>query len=588
MKIVTPIEYGQLFNDKPKSVIEYLKGINKSRIIKILVYLINDESNKELKKDVNLFVNNYFSKENKIIKNEILLKLERIKSIDSKNYYITDTVELLKLLEIVLEIEQSDQDFIDDNTAEINIFKAILLENTKLGEKQIHNYQSVKSESKIDKFNNSIIAISIGNWHTINFNILDITALQIHKAVYLFKFLENNNKELLNNYLHSLGCKHWKVYVDTIVRIVMIFIESNSRQLDKSISLKELENKEFLENFLRKFSISNFTSTNNTNYSIFKKQPFIDLGNGVFIPIFYKFVSELIFNSIYFNLKDLNQESTSNQIKNFRQYYTTNFSEKRIFYDILNQIYKNNFNSCITLTEEEFVKFNNNLKSKPDYYLRKGNKTFIFECKDTNIDSKIIDSGNFEEIELALKERLYTKSDGKDAAAIQLLKSILQISSSVVYESNRKIIKEITNIKQTFYPIIIVHNDIYNTPGINKLINSWFEFEVSKHYLNNKTEKLKQTKIKKITLIHIDSLIYYGELLKSKKVLLENMIDDYQKYMASELKSELKGEISISKSNKRTISFSDYIPKYLLKQDIMYRPKNLLNDAMELYKDSDQ
>lgn len=58
-------------------------------------------------------------------------------------------------------------------------------------------------------------------------------------------------------------------------------------------------------------------------------------------------------------------------------------------------------------------------EGEPDFYMRKGNKIFIFEFKDILLDSKTKHSGDYDTIEKELKEQFVLSTIDKHSGKIK-------------------------------------------------------------------------------------------------------------------------------------------------------------------------
>lgn len=146
---------------------------------------------------------------------------------------------------------------------------------------------------------------------------------------------------------------------------------------------------------------------------------------------------------------------------------------------------------------------------------------YLFESKDFLIKAEIKFSYDFFEYEKIYRRSLYEKSKNNKPSN----SAILQLKSNI----ERLILKKMPfdmNYKPKslcIYPIIIVHNQFGNVPGLNNLVNYWFQIELDEL----KQRGFNTDKIRPVTLIDIDSLILYQDLFSDKIVKLELVIDAY-------------------------------------------------------------
>ncbi|MEL1252451.1 hypothetical protein AAEO57_01580 [Flavobacterium sp. DGU38] len=172
-------------------------------------------------------------------------------------------------------------------------------------------------------------------------------------------------------------------------------------------------------------------------------------------------------------------------------------------------------------TSEDFYKkrvADREIDGEPDYYIRHGNTVFLFENKDVLISKAVKSSANIDEINAVLHEKFV--HDGKKAVGIgQLINSIeeivnksFQLDEYVNSENNLNI-----------FPVLIIQDRIFQSPGINYRLNSW--------YLNIVRDKFKDKYepniIKGLTVIDIDTLIVWTPYLKEINNRFEEIISDH-------------------------------------------------------------
>lgn len=202
----------------------------------------------------------------------------------------------------------------------------------------------------------------------------------------------------------------------------------------------------------------------------------------------------------------------------------------------------------------DYIKNEFGIIAEPDYYIRNGNKIFLFESKDILIPSETKVSNDYENISSELKKRLYyeeKRNGGIDnKAVLQLLNNTQKIlRKTAEWDQGYKE----KNIR--IYPIIILHDNIYNCPGINDLVRMWFEEELEKM-----REEYDVSRIENITIINIDVFIVYKDLLQKSEGSLDKMISSYHKYVSEDIAKKARTQEEAIKMYKdRIISFEYYL-----------------------------
>ena len=162
--------------------------------------------------------------------------------------------------------------------------------------------------------------------------------------------------------------------------------------------------------------------------------------------------------------------------------------------------------------------------AEPDHYLRNFDDIFLFEIKDVLIKKEVKVSLSFEDIKKELEDKLYLKKTGKPSAILQLVNSVENIV-------NQKIPFDSPSNKSKIFPILVLTDEIFNTPGINLMLKNWFEEEL----LKSKIDKKHLNRIKPLTIVTTDCLIQMegiGSLSSFKNKLTEY----HKKHLGGKLK----------------------------------------------------
>jgi len=290
--------------------------------------------------------------------------------------------------------------------------------------------------------------------------------------------------------------------------------------------------------FFDYISKHNIDSSDWNELSELMKNPLYRMDNGEYLIIDFYFVLNKFFTGMYHDL--LNYSNTENS--KFHQLYSSDFIEKYLLNNAFNSVFGKNY---IQFNEDKIKSFNvkniNNL-ALPDFYIRNGNKVFIFECKNSLISLNAKLDSKFEKVETDFKNKFY-ESENKNKAAKQLL-NFIKLSNEGKYLFFDKYTK-VNNL--IYYPIIITTDDTLTSLSFNRLINEY----ISKD-LNEVDDKLRK-RIKPITIIHINDLLYRTTNLKK----MDTLIDSYHNHFNN----------SNNKNFDRFISFTNFIEIFVFKRN---------------------
>lgn len=281
------------------------------------------------------------------------------------------------------------------------------------------------------------------------------------------------------------------------------------------INLRNDENYSINQSFLDKLILPESGEITDVEFRKIRSTPMVKVEGEEYLIIYDLFMFEKVFKGLYFVLNSLNSRlPLEHRISNFRSYYGDHFSEKTLLYGTLERVFKDRY---IKYSGEQILQ--KGIDAEPDYYIRNGNKILLIESKDFLIKAEVKNSANYQLIEKEITKKLY-KDGGNKKAVLQLINNIHRLlNKELEFDTNYKE----KNIR--IYPIIVVHDVQCVVPGINTLINGWFDEELIKL----KERGIIVKNVRPITLVSIDALIFNEDILVNKKLDLFQVIDEYHK-----------------------------------------------------------
>ena len=156
----------------------------------------------------------------------------------------------------------------------------------------------------------------------------------------------------------------------------------------------------------------------------------------------------------------------------------------------------------------------------PDYYLRKGNRIFLFECKDAQVAAKKKLSGDYDTIKKAIFEKYVVNSRGHGKGVSQLASVIENKMPLILKEVDKKAPKSVFFV----FPIIVYFDDCFDCEGPNYLLNKEFHrilggFNVSADY-----------EVKDLVMVNIEQLMRLENFFADSKLDLAYLINSYIDY----------------------------------------------------------
>ena len=471
--------------------------------------------------------------------NFIRVFIEHSERKNLKNVKIINKISTLRTIEILLK-KKIKIEKVSHNPE--SLFKLYLIVNDEIAsridfftKKYLTGNRSISNEIRLHLhlgLNQYLINTDLANkklW------VEALKFVQFEKWINTKPELENT----LTRYLEKFNVKTLYELFTLIFRIGQVAISHHKFSIDEQ---------EKGITFFNYISNHNINSSEWNELSEIMKNPLYRMDNGEYLIIDFYFVLNKFFTGMYHDLLNFSNSENSN----FHQVYSSDFIEKYLLGNAINSVFGNKY---IQFNEDKMksykVKNINNL-ALPDYYIRNGNKVFLFECKNSLISLIAKLDSKFEKVETDFKNKFY-ESENKNKAAKQLL-NFINLSNEGKYSFFDTCAK---NNNLIYYPIIITTDDTLTSLSFNNLINEYVIKD-----LNKIDGKLKK-RIKPITIIHINDLLYRTTSLKRLDVL----IDAYHKHFDS----------SKNLYFDRFISFTDYIEIFVFKRKKAIDHKSLEN-----------
>ncbi|MCF6168000.1 hypothetical protein [Lutibacter sp.] len=510
------IKYDAIFpEDEPKEIQEYFQGISRETLLKVGAFFLGFKSNNSQYADPFSFLNMFFSKGNtdlvsKIAKN-LLIHIKE-SNIEKNNYSFFNFSSSLSFFENVFDRAEDVEDSISKELMEENIFKAYLHLNQFYSEKSLLATTSTENLSTERLPASMLLALQLHNFDIENYHLDKLFSTQLIRAILFFEFLKSKEEcnALLIKFYEYFNVNDYKDYLKRLLPLTLSIIKGiNEAQTDILIEKKSDSV------FIDKLTIAIDDTIEDIDFKKIRANPLYKFDEGKYRIISPLFTIEMVFNGLFWKLKSINDSlPKKDKIKNFFDFKTYKFSEKFVLHRVLREYFGNRY---IQIDGDEL---DANYDGAPDYYLRNGKKIFLFESKDIILNANTKQSCDFNIIEKELKLKLYKKEDGTPKAVLQLINNIRKILlMQLGFDNNYK------SKNVVIYPIIVVHNRMFNTGGLNKLLNFWMyeELEILKD------EGLNISNVKPVVLIDIDTLLFHKDLFVSRKLSFERCIIEYQK-----------------------------------------------------------
>lgn len=497
---------------------EELGKLNRTFVVKVVLQILKQI---DILNDVERFCEVFF------VGNEPLKKLfidrysEKFKQLRNNNRETTPSLTVfskhncLELLKIVFSITPNDKGCVDELQCKRTLFDALLILNERI---TVDPECPKDLDSKIRTAYQMLLTLLSYNEYTNNSNAVDFM-IQCYKANVLFDFCDANEtfKTLFQLFLNSLGCSCWKEYVFALSRL-FVLDSGNENNIKCEIvldpqSASYFQDKRVLDGFaIQENDI--IDDSINVDYVKFKEKPIICIENDTYYVIEPFFLASRIYKSIFWELKDKNGQLGVE--KDFFRFYTTEFSERYLFYGVVQNMIKKT--SCKSFSG---ISLEKKMSAPPDYYIRDGNDVYIFEFKDMFFRKEEKVECVYEKVKEHIEQKLVCKDNGKPSGVIQLVNCIVALKKGDynVLDPNIKT----GNVR--VYPLLVVGDATFATPGMSVILNDYFRNNLRQHHME--ADHL----IKDLTLVSVDSLILYQDDVREKRKKLKDILSSYIRFL---------------------------------------------------------
>lgn len=578
--IKMPLTFESCFpQEKQKPIDYYLKDLGKDMQLLMGSFLLGIKNKDSKFSGLTGFLPEYFSEANFEFADCVYRRMTiyaKENDFEMDSFEVPYPISSLNYFEYVYDnpaaFEKKDytrEEFLD---IEINFFKAYTIFNQKsITERGNELAQNFKKHNIPETLDNFLVGNQLHSFDITDYQIDKVFMCQFLKAYSFFEFLEDykGSTHLITAFYKHYNVKDSNEYLHKLLGIVFPVLTAK-KEAHTEIHL-DADKQEELSLFIEKHILLDDETLADFDFTKTRSYPLYKIEKSKYRIIYPLFVVEMIYKGLYFRFKAINDNLPKNeQLKNLYGIKNLQFSEQYLLNQTLKKLFGNRF------LQKSGQEMDVNFKGAPDYYVRNGNKIFLFESKDVLLGKEIKQSIQYNEILEKLKITFVQNEEGKPKAVLQLVETIREIlTKSLAFDTNAP------SNRAIIFPILIVHFRMFNTPGMNKLINNWFNDELSK--LDD--EGLNTSNVKSLIIIDMDTLLYNSHFFETSKLILEDCLMEYHRnYLNLDLKqhnikSQKQADERISESY---TSFAYYIDNKIDKNFRRPKPKLLLEKMISV------
>lgn len=346
------------------------------------------------------------------------------------------------------------------------------------------------------------------------------------KLCYFLLFLEGNSQYLnwLSIFLKERKLTRWDYYP---YFLVSHYCSAMVNESGATCSFELQNNTYYAFHLINTMVVDYKDYKSSEDFVGIRYKPIYNKKKMEYVIMSLNFFIDKFFQSFLFDFaKVLSEHYEITKIKGYSQlkkFVGEEFIEKHFFYNIMERSF-----STYKLFSGEKLK--SLLKDgEPDYYMRKGNKIFLFEFKDILIDSKTKHSGDYTRIEQELYEQFVLSTIDKSSGKLKKHRQRKGVTQ-LLYTIENKLPKILAEPDKTdsingyiIYPIIVYTDRNLSIEGINYILSKAFNkykscFNISDEY-----------QLRPLTMISLEEITLLEDYFIQRQLILEDLLESYFK-----------------------------------------------------------
>lgn len=345
----------------------------------------------------------------------------------------------------------------------------------------------------------------------------DYRLLMIKCYMLLIEFPKVNTRfaQYVDEFCKERDIPNAKYYLD---KIFLTFLEMRKKDFS-NCRMAIGENQKDISRFYDSLTLDPSHYQHDMDFLMMKEKPLIKTGPNIYNFMFMKMFLDKAYTGLLFDMKDALVKrgvlDPTMGYANLRSFLGEEFSERFFFYALMKRCFGLNY---VNYSGEELEKTLG--KGMPDYYLRRQNRVFVFECKDVQLAAKKKLSGDYETIKKAIFEKYVANSKGHAKGIGQLANVIVEKLPSIL----REVDKSTPNSVIFVYPVIVYFDDCFDVEGPNYLLNKEFQRIIAEKKVTADYE------VKDVVMVNIEQLMGLENFFANEKLNLANLINSYIEY----------------------------------------------------------
>ena len=345
----------------------------------------------------------------------------------------------------------------------------------------------------------------------------DYRLLLIKCYMLLIEFPKHNIKfaGYVKEFCKERDLPNAKKYID---EIFLTFLGMTSEDLS-NCRMGIYENSPAAIHFFDEMCLDPSQYKHDEDFLMIREKPLLKTGPRIYNFIFMKFFLDKAFTGLLFDMKDaLVRRGVLDAQKGYMDLRTLlgeEFSERFFFYALMKKCFGQRYTRYSGQELEKKLG-----GGMPDYYMRRGNRVFLFECKDAQLASRIKLSGDYNVIKDALFDKYVRNSKGHSKGVSQLVAVVSEKLSLILDRIDNTALRGIVYV----FPVIVYFDDCFDVEGASYLLNKEF------WEMMNTKEIDDRLVVKDVVMVNIEQFMRLENFFANDRLKLATVINSYIDY----------------------------------------------------------
>jgi hypothetical protein len=568
------VDFTYLFSEPALPIEGYLAGISRLRRLQCVSHLLGYLSQVPAPKRNHISdMQQFFGTHSQLFADEVYYRAKVLQNRGHGRLSFLHPKTVLQLYYYCFELPD-EPDTKSSAELEKSLFKACLVLNGPYIAEQDQASAAAKALLPTQPLAAMALALTFSDFELVNLRLLNIAVLQLIKSVRLFEFLEAEARfaPLLQAFLHRFGCQDWPEYFRKLSGVTKPVMQAeNPGRISVEIPDSQPDH-EADRAFLRHFALREGQPLDKADFTSLRATPLVEETPGTFVLAYPVLVVEAMHKGLYFQFNLANRSLPKGQREpDWRSVYCDLFSEQYLMYLLLDATFRNR--GLALSGRAIFDGWKLKGQSEPDYYFRHDNRAVLFESKDVWVNKVAKAGHDFATYLDEVKKKFYEDEDQHPKAAKQLAGNVARLlRKKLPFDT------EFDSAELIIYPVLVVHDRLYNQPGLNVVVNDWFQEELAKL----EQEGLPVHNVRPLIIIDADTLLAYHEDFRDGRLVFEDVLEEYVAY----LRAPAWAGISTAEDEQRLMQsihpFALFLENYAEKRDMLGIPKDMLYQILPI------